>query len=224
MGLASGLALAAQPLSLEETVALKRVSAVEMSPAGEAVAYTLSVPREPYQDEDGEAWSELHVINGAEPGSDARPFVTGEVQVKDFAWAADGESLFFTARRDPEADFVSLWQISMGGGEAVERHVHVNDIGGIYPSPDGKTLAFVAADAPPAKEDELEEKGFRAIVYEESVPVQRVWLLDLASGEARARDLPGSASGLRWAPDGERYAVALAPTPLVDDSYTSRDV
>jgi dipeptidyl aminopeptidase/acylaminoacyl peptidase len=224
IGLIASLGLAAEPLSLEETVALKRVSAVGMSPTGGAVAYTLSVPREPYQDEDGEAWSELHVINGAEPGSDARPFVTGEVQVKDFAWAADGESLFFTARRDPEADFVSLWQIARDGGEAVQRHVHVNNIGSIHPSPDGGKLAFVAADAPPAKEEELEEKGFRAIVYEESVPVQRVWLLDLASGEAEAHDLPGSASGLRWAPDGERYAVALAPTPLVDDSYTSRDV
>jgi len=224
IGLSGGLAAAAEPLSLEETVALKRVSAVEMSPAGDAAAYTLSVPREPYTDQDGEAWSELHVIHGAEPGSDPRPFVAGEVQVKDFAWAADGESVFFTAKRDPEADFVSLWQIALDGGEAVERHVHVNDIGAIHPSPDGETLAFVAAEAPPAREEELEEKGFRAVVYEESVPVQRVWLLDLASGEAEAQDLPGSASDLRWAPGGERYAVALAPTPLVDDSYTSRDV
>jgi len=219
-----GLSATAKPLSLEETVALKRVSAVAMSPTGDAVAYTLSVPREPYVDDDGEAWSELYVIGARAPGSAPRPFVTGEVQVKDFAWAADGESVFFTAKRDPEADFVSLWEIALDGGEAVERHVHVNDIGSIHPSPDGGTLAFVAAEAPPTKEEELAEKGFRAVVYEESVPVQRVWLLDLASGEADAQDVPGSASDLRWAPDGDRYAVALAPTPLVDDSYTSRDV
>lgn len=223
-GLLTGAAAAAEPLSLEETVALKRVSAAEMSPTGSAIAYTLSVPREPYVDEDGEAWSELHVISGDGPDAAPRPFVTGEVQVKDFAWAADGESIFFTARRDPEADFVSLWEIALEGGEAVERHVHVNNIGSIHPSPDGETLAFIAADAPPEREEDLAEKGFRAIVYEESVPVQRVWMLDLAKDTAVPQELPGSASDLRWAPDGRRYAVALAPTPLVDDSYTSRDV
>jgi len=218
------ISAAAKPLSLEETVALKRVSAVAMSPTGDAVAYTLSVPREPYVDDDGEAWSELYVVAANAPGSDPRPFVTGEVQVRDFAWAADGESIFFTAKRDPDADFVSLWEIALDGGEAVERHAHVNDIGSIHPSPDGETLAFIAAEASPTKKEELAEKGFRAVVYEESVPVRRVWLLDLATGEAEARDLPGSASDLRWAPGGGRYAVALAPTPLVDDSYTSRDV
>jgi dipeptidyl aminopeptidase/acylaminoacyl peptidase len=62
------------------------------------------------------------------------------------------------------------------------------------------------------------------VVYEESAQSKRVWLLDLDSGEALAQDLPGSASDFAWSPDGEHYAVALAPTPLVDDSYNARDV
>jgi dipeptidyl aminopeptidase/acylaminoacyl peptidase len=49
-------------------------------------------------------------------------------------------------------------------------------------------------------------------------------MLDLKTLESAAHDLPGSASNFTWSSDGSQYAVALAPTPLVDDSYTSRDI
>jgi dipeptidyl aminopeptidase/acylaminoacyl peptidase len=39
-----------------------------------------------------------------------------------------------------------------------------------------------------------------------------------------AQELAGSASALDWAPDGKHYAVALAPTPLIDDEYMARDI
>ena len=50
-------------LSLEETITLRRVSRALISPNGDRVAYTLAVPRTPYVDEDGGAWSELHVVD-----------------------------------------------------------------------------------------------------------------------------------------------------------------
>ncbi len=112
----------------------------------------------------------------------------------------------------------------MAGGEAGELFTHVNNISRIYPSPGGDSIAFVATEAPPEKFKELEEKGFKAIVYEESVLPAKVWMLDLETLEATAHGLPGSASSFTWSADGSHYAVALAPTPHVDDSYTSRDM
>ena len=70
----------------------------------------------------------------------------------------------------------------------------------------------------------MTSKGFKALVYEESVYPTRIWMLDLDSTEAQAQDIEGSASGFQWAPDGAHYAVALAPTPLVDDSFNKRDI
>lgn len=209
------------PLTLEEIVALKRVTAVQMSPAGDRIAYLLQVPRKPYVEADGPAYAELHVVdlNGV-----SRPYVTGGIEITNIAWAADGEAIYFLAKRDAEAAFNSLYRISLSGGEAEHVFTHVNSINTVHPSPDGRTLALVAAAAPPDKKTELEEKGFKAVVYEESVPVVGVWLLDLESLEARPQTLPGSASGFAWSADGKRYAVALAPTPLVDDSFTSRDI
>jgi len=210
-----------EALSLEEIVALERVTAVQMSPDGHLIAYLKSVPRTPYVDADGPAHVELHVVDRA---GVSRPYVTGPFAISAFAFSADGRQLFFVAKRNPEAVFNTLYRISLAGGEAEEVFSHVNDIAAIHPSPDGRSLAFVAPDAPPAKKAELEEKGFKALVYEESLPVSRVWMLDLDTRTAEAHELPGNASAFAWNRDGSRYAVALAPTPLVDDVYTSRDI
>lgn len=217
------LALAAKPpLSIQETVMLKRVSAVTLSPDGSQIAYLLSVPRALYQDDDGPSFSELHVVPS--DGGTARPYVFGSESVEQFAWSHDGQSLYFVAKRDPEASFNALYRIALNGGEASLVFEHVNAIGKIFPSPDGNNLAFLASDAPPKRKTDLETKGFKALVYEESVPNTYVWMLSLEDFSASKVELEGSASELNWAPDSQRFAVALAPTPLIDDSYTSRDV
>jgi len=211
----------AAPLTLEDVNAIKQVVTVRVNPAGDRIAYLLQVPREIYVDDDGKPYRELHVTDLE---GNATPFVTGDVEITDIAWAADGASIFFLAKRDEEADFNSLYQIAMTGGEAELLFTHVNSITRVYPSPDGNVLAFTATDAPPEKSKELEEKGFKAVVYEESVLRSKVWMLDLETLEPTVHDRPGSASSFSWSPDGNQYAVAMAPTPLIDDSYTSRDI
>jgi dipeptidyl aminopeptidase/acylaminoacyl peptidase len=210
-----------QALSIEEIVSLKHVTSVHMSPSGDQIAYLLSVPRALYKDDDGSAYQELHLVD---LDGNSRPFVTGKIEITKAAWSGDGASVYFLAKRDPDEDFNALYKISLAGGEAVEIFRHENSISNIFPSPDGKRIAFLAGEAPPEKKKDLEKKGFKAVVYEESVPVVKVWMFDIESGEVTAQELPGSASDFSWAADSSRYAVALAPTPLIDDSYMSRDI
>lgn len=217
----SGLTAQAAPLTLEDVNSLQQVVTARMNPAGDRIAYMLQVPRKIYVDDDGKPYHELHVTDLQ---GNSIPYVTGDVDITDVAWAADGESIFFLAQRDEEAEFNSLYSIAVIGGEAEQLFTHVNSISRVYPSPDGGMLAFTASDAPPEKSKELEEKGFKAVVYEESVLTTRVWMLDLETLEPTVHDLPGSASDFTWSSDGSRYAVALAPTPLADDIYTSRDI
>jgi dipeptidyl aminopeptidase/acylaminoacyl peptidase len=218
----SGVSTAnASPLTLEDISSMKQVTAAKMNPAGDRIAYLLQVPREIYVDDDGSAYVELHVtdIEG-----NSTPFITGDVKITDIAWSTAGESIFFLAKRDEDAKFNSLYQIALTGGEAKNLFTHVSSIGRIYPSPDGNGLAFTAKGAAPVKSKELAEKGFKAVVYEESALASKVWMLDLETLKSVAHDLPGSASSFTWSSDGSRYAVALAPTPLIDDTYTSRDI
>ena len=220
--LVSGFTTAqATPLTLEDVNNIRQVVTVRMNPSGDRIAYLLQVPREIYVDDDGKPYRELHVTDLQ---GNSTPFVTGEVEITDIAWAADGASIFFLAKRDEEADFNSLYRIAVIGGEAELLFTHVNSIKRVYPSPGGSALAFTAKAAPPEKSSELNEKGFKAVVYEESVLPVKVWMLDLETLESTVHDLPGSASSFTWSSDGGRYAVAMAPTPLVDDSYTSRDI
>ena len=186
-------------LSLEDTVSLKRVTSVQMSPDGRQIAYLLSVPREIYKEDDGSAYRELHVVDLE---GNSRPYVSGKIEVTSFAWSADGRTIYFVARRNPDDPFNSLFEIALAGGEAIKKFTHVNGIGNIHPSPDGKQIAFTANDAPPDQQEHLDKKGFRAVVYEESVPVKRIWMLDINTWQAIAQELPGSASNLhlvaRW--------------------------
>jgi Tol biopolymer transport system component len=133
-----------------------------MSPAGDQIAYLLQVPREIYKDADGPTYHELHVTDLE---GNSKPYVTGDIDITDIAWGIDGESIFFLAKRDAEADFNALYRIRVDGGEAEQLFTHVNAIQRIHPSPDGSSIAFTATDAPPEKFKELQEKGFKAVVY-----------------------------------------------------------
>ena len=143
----------AAPLTLEDVNSLKQVTNARMSPSGEHVAYLLQVPREIYKDSDGPAYHELHV---SDLEGNSKPYVSGDVDITDIAWAVDGESIFFVAKRDAEADFNSLYRIPVDGGEAEQLFTHVNGLQRIYPSPDGSSIAFTATGAAPEKSKELQ--------------------------------------------------------------------
>jgi dipeptidyl aminopeptidase/acylaminoacyl peptidase len=218
----SGHSALAAPLSVEEIVTLKSVIAAKLSPDGQRIAYLLNVHRKPYVDDDGVPYRELHVTDLE---GNARGYVMGEVGVREVLWSIDGSRLYYLAERDDD-EHVSLYSIAIGGGESTQVYEHETDMTGLRLSPDGTQLAFRAVDAPPDENEALEDKGFKAVVYEESARFTDIWTLDLTADEpqAVAADLPGNASALEWAPDGQRYAVALAPTPLVDDSYVRRKI
>lgn len=210
----------AAPLTIEEIVTLKSVLAAKLSPDGQRVAYVLNVHRKPYVDDDGAPHRELHVTDLQ---GNSRGYVTGEVGVREVLWSADGGRLYYLAERDDD-EHVALYSIPVDGGESTRVYAHDTDMTGMRLSSDGTRLAFRAVDPAPEQAEALADKGFKAVVYEESARFTGVWTLDLTAddAEAVAAELPGSASALEWAPDGQRYAVALAPTPLVDDSYVRR--
>ncbi|HEX6203433.1 MAG TPA: hypothetical protein VF100_10540, partial [Thermoanaerobaculia bacterium] len=218
--------LAGDLMTPYDVARLQSVSRVAASPDGRHVAYVLSVPREPWGDESGGAWGELHVLTTADGVS--RPFVTGEINVGDVVWTPDGSALAFLAKRTGDEER-SLWTIPLGGGEARRLLAHDVAISDFDFSPDGRRLAFLAEQPVPEDREEEEEKGFDANVYEERLRPVELWIADVdpaahTTSEARKIELPGSVSSIHWSPTGDRIALALAPTPLIDDSYMARRV
>lgn len=200
---------------------LRMASSVALSPDGTLAAYTLVVPRLPLVDEDGGAWTELHIV-GADGRS--RPFVTGEVNVGDVQWTPDGRHLSFLTRRGKDTTR-SLYLLPIDGGEARRILTHATDIAAHTWSPDGTRVAFTAREAPPSKRKDLEKKGFTQEIFEEAVLFTRVFIATPGSSEQPTRlELEGSATSIAWSPAGDRLIAVLAPTPLVDDDLMMRRV
>jgi dipeptidyl aminopeptidase/acylaminoacyl peptidase len=221
------LALAARPAAADDVLTphdvarIRTVTSVAIAPDGRTVAYVLSVPRRPLVDEDGGPWSELHVI-GADGAS--RPFITGEVNVSAIHVTPDGKSIAFLARRGKDT-VRALYVLPLDGGEARRVVSHETDVTAYAFSPDATRVAFTAADAVSKERRELEKKGFDQEIYEETVPLVRVYVDALNDAAPPSRlELAGSASALSWSPAGNRLALALAPTALIDDDYMARRV
>jgi len=216
---------------------IRQVSSVRISPDGKLVAYTLSVPRAIYTDDDGPAWSELHVVD---QDGQSRPFVTGKVNISSIEWAPNGKEISFLAKRG-EDEHKALYVIPIDGGEARKVLEYETDISSYswrpaarHPAEDGQEVAFAAKPKLDKEIKKDKEHGFNAEIYEEDYLPTKVWI---AAGDCekpgpdrdeenkpRILGLEGSASTLRWSPDGKHLAVALAPTPLVDDSYMMRRI
>lgn len=221
-----------QTFGLAHVAALRAVTEVAIAPDGSRLAYLVSVPRDLRREDDGPVWRELHVIErGADRG---RPFVHGEVSVSSPQFTADGRHIAFAAKRGKD-EKAAVWAIPVDGGEARRVAASETDIGAFRLSPDGTQIAFSAA----AKEDEArtkaKKKGFDGEVFEEDyqpvglfvAPFDVTPRLPLPGKGAAAsvpRALPqdGSVHDLAWSGDGRHLLLAIAPRPLVDDSYMAK--
>jgi len=228
-------ALAGEGMTPLQVARLRNVGSAEISPDGRHIAYTLSVPRRPFVDDDGAAWVELHVVDlqGA-----SRPYVSGEINVSDVQWTPDGTRLSFRAKRGKDKE-TALYAMPLLGGEARKVLDFDTGVGGYSWSPDGSRVAFLATDKEPKELKDRKDKGFKAEVYEEDWRPTKVWIArprmdfdawadageaDELNAKPKALDLPGSASEVAWSPAGTHLAVALAPTPGIDDEYMKRKI
>ena len=137
-----------------------------------------------------------NALVGDTPG---KPFGGGE----DVAWAADGRSLFFVARRtgkdEPRSTNLDIWQSSLSGGAPVNLTAANQAMDMLpTPSPDGQYLAYVAMARPGYEADR-----------------QVVQIRDLKTGAvtALAKVWDRSAGSLAWTPDS-RWLIATAQDVL----------
>jgi len=199
----------------------KYVTSATVSPDGRHVAYALGVQRNPLKEDNGSAWTELHVVDVE---GRSRPFVTGKVNVSGVRWTPDGHGIAFVAKRGDD-QHASLYVVPIDGGEARRIIAHNADLRGVAFSHDGKKVAFLATEPLSKAQLEYREKGFNQEVYEEDWRPTKVWIAAAdGSGKPDSLDLSGSASFVEWSPSGRQLVVVLAPTPLVDDSYMFKRV
>lgn len=217
---AAPAAAAKRAMTPLDVARLQFVASADVSPDGTQVAYTVRVHREVGVEPDGPAWIRLYVVDSS---GRVRPFVTGAVSVGDVAWRPDGKAIsFITKRGDDEHD--ALYVISADGGEAQRLVMHNADVTHYAWRPDGRTLAFIAEAPLTAQEKQERDAGFTQKIYEEDRRPRHLYVVDvtneagaLHASAPRELKLPGSAVSVTWSPSGTQLAVAVAPSPRIDD-------
>lgn len=203
----------ADGMTLEQIARLASVGEVAVSPDGKSVAFTRTVPRDLATDDDGPAWSELHVVG---PDGEVRAFVTGRANVGNIDWTPDGSGVSFVEARGDD-EHTHLYLIPVDGGEARLLASAGDGIAGYSFSPDGERVALIARRPLPDARQEREEAGFDAEVFEEGLRPRRLWVKTLGADES-LREIPveGSVQAVEWSPVGDRLALRVTPRQLVD--------
>ena len=221
IGLSSSVAFAQSAITVEDIPKIKSVIQTSVSPDGDNVAFTRSLPRTLYVDENGSNYSELYVVDdkGVE-----RPFITGSVNIKSIEWSNDSKTIYFLAKLKDDK-FTSLYQIPVDGGQA-QPVLALKDtsISSYKLSPDNKQVAILAMPAADKSEKELKKLGFKAEVYEMGLNNKQLFIVDLAKADKpltpTALNVDNYVSDVNWAANGEKLLVKTQPTALMDDKYT----
>ena len=209
----------ARRLSLDDIFAIERVTDARISPDGARVAFV--VTREFTEGEHAIPASGVWIVpfDGQEP---ARPFTTSIHADSSPRWSPDGKSLAFLSDRE-KADTLQVYVMPTDGGEARKLTSAKAGVSELAWSPDGARIAYLAADAKTEDEEKREKERDDAIHVDRDYKFTRLWVIDVAGGEARALTPPEyQVRGFAWRHDG--WAVVTSPTPKEDDASVAWQV
>jgi len=135
-------AFAARGLTVDDMLAMQRVTDPQVSPDGKWVAFTV-------RDTDVDAnKGRFDVWLAAVNGSTVTRLTTHEANDQDARWSADGKWIYFTSTRSGSSQ---VWRIRPSGGEAEQVTKLATDINGFALMPDGKRLVLAIDVWPDAK-------------------------------------------------------------------------
>lgn len=209
--------LAQEVLTPELVAKLQSVGSSDISPDGKYIAFTVSVPSDPYKENES-AKNYLHVYD-TETGSVKPYFTRSGVHAVDFR--PQNLTITFLASKDGDSKTV-LYEIPMDGGEATVVKEFERSISSYAWHPSGEKLFFTAYDK---KEISDVDMPYSADIYEENQPLQKGYVEDLSQdGELHKINIEGTLVLAEWSPDGDQLAISVAPSSGVDDYYMFQKV
>lgn len=207
-----GSTTAVQP---EDILNLQYPGSVQQSPTGEWAVFVLRTPRSE-KDEQGSAYSELHIVSTRT--KETKAFVTGKVNVTSPQWSPDGDNIAFLMKRGKDAK-KQVWTIPLNGGEARQLTNSKSDIMQFRWSPQGDKIGYVAKTIESKKEKLLKEKGFDFIYYEENLKHKNLYLHDIMLDKTQQLSTSKSVWDFQFSPDGNQIIAAMTDKNLIDESY-----
>jgi dipeptidyl aminopeptidase/acylaminoacyl peptidase len=198
-----------KPLTPEATITIRSIADLQLSPEGTRLAFVVTEPPK------GERRLR-HIWLYDKPNNSVRQFTASAKSETNPRWSPDGKQMAFLSNRDEQQQ---IYLLRTDGGEATAITKGKRSVSQFAWSPDGKQIAFLAPEAKSeAEEKKTKDKDDARIVDKEDKHA-RLWLLTIATGEAKALTEPKwAASELLWHPSGSGLMIVATDHPESDQN------
>lgn len=197
----------ARLLTPEASLNLRSISDLQFSPDGSRVAF---VVMDPPKGERRARHIWLYVIKSGA----VRQITFSAKDESSPRWSPDGKQVGFLSNRE---DQQQIYVMRMDGGEAAALTKGKRSVHSFAWSPDGKQIAFLAPDPKTDAEEKKEKAKDDAHVVDKDDKQPRLWLLTVATDEAKAlTDPKWEVSELAWMPAGDRIIISATDRPESD--------
>lgn len=198
----------AKLLTPEASLSLRSISDLQFSPDGARVAFVVMDPPK------GERRARHIWLYELKSGAVRQ--ITFSVKDESFPrWSPDGRQLAFLSNRD---DQQQIYAMRMDGGEAAALTKGKRSVNSFAWSPDGMQIAYLAPDPKTDPEEKKEKAKDDAHVADKDDKQPRLWLLTVATDEAKAlTDPKWEISELAWMPAGDRIIISATDHPESDE-------
>jgi dipeptidyl aminopeptidase/acylaminoacyl peptidase len=201
------LADAAKLLTPEASLNLRSISDLQFSPDGARVAFVLTEPPKTER-------RARHIWIYEKQSGTVRQFTFSEKDESSPRWSPDGKQLAFLSNRD---DQQQIYVMRADGGEAAAVTKGKRSVRSFAWSPDSKQIAFLAPNAKSGTEEKKDKDKDDARVVDKDDKQPRLWLLTLATSEAKAlTDTKWEISEVAWVKTGDRLIVSATDRPESD--------
>ncbi len=209
-----------QGLTPEQVVALRTVTALEMSPDGQWVAYTATRPRDEVETR-APMFSELWVVPAR--GGEPRLIVGQPHTATTPRWTPDGQLLAFAATL-PAAERRQVYVVDPAVGEPRPLTSSPRGVGQYAFSPDGGSVAYTESVPLPEHVTQRREAGNDVIVASEPGTFMRLMVQGPDGQVTPITPADRVVHDFTWSPDGRWLAVQWTEETTADAELMFREM
>ncbi len=211
------------PLTPEELLTLKTISAVQISPDNQELIFSVSTPRGPNE----------------KPGGASRKFFSTKLayflpsplfeniqNASSPQYSSDGTHIGFLYAEEGEAK--QVWVRSSNGGKMKKLTNEPSGVSQFKWQPGKKGIAYLSRARTTDKEKELKKRGYGFIFYEENLKNSSLHLASYDEEWKQTSVWKLSHEGHTWDFEfdrqGKQIAASISPKNLIDQRYMFRKI